>query len=71
MTTTVQVKSQIDAMDDEDRFFAAAYLQHLANERDEQRQSRLEARMQRMDEGSKFSQEQLLELHKQLEAQGL
>jgi hypothetical protein len=28
--TTMQVKEQIDAMSDEDRFLAAAYLEHLA-----------------------------------------
>jgi hypothetical protein len=71
MTTTTEVKKQIDAMDDEHRFFAAAYLQHLANEGDEPRKVRLEARMKRIDEGSKYSYEQLLELHNQLEAQGL
>lgn len=69
--TNTAVKEQIDAMSDDDRFFAAAYLQHLANEGDEQRQARLDARMTRMDEGRKISQEQLLELHKQLDAQGL
>lgn len=69
--TTAQVKEQIDAMSDDDRFFATAYLQHLANERDEQRKARLGARMKRMDEGRKISQEQLLELHQQLEARGL
>lgn len=69
--THAKVKDQIDAMTDDDRFFAAAYLQHLANERDEVRKARLEARMKRMDEGHKISQEQLLELHQQLEAQGV
>ncbi len=69
--THAKVKDQIDAMTDDDRFFAAAYLQHLANERDEARKGRLEARMKRMDEGHKISQEQLLELHRQLEAQGI
>ena len=69
--TTAKVKEQIDAMSDDDRFFATAYLQHIANERDEQRKARLEARMERMDAGRKISQEQLLELHRQLEARGL
>jgi hypothetical protein len=32
--TTMQVKQQIDAMSDEDRFLAAAYLEHLSNERE-------------------------------------
>ena len=42
---------------DEDRFFAAAYLQHLGNDSDAQRKATLEARMMRMDQ--------------QLESQGL
>jgi hypothetical protein len=32
--TTMQVKQQIDAMSDEDHFLAAAYLEHLSNERE-------------------------------------
>ncbi len=32
--TTMQVKQQIDAMSDDDRFLAAAYLEHLSNEKD-------------------------------------
>jgi hypothetical protein len=39
--TTTTIREQIDAMSDEDRFFAAAYFQHLANEQDEERQTRL------------------------------
>jgi hypothetical protein len=66
-----EIKQQIDAMSDDDRFFAAAYLQHLANDRDEQRKSRLEERMSRMDAGQKISGEQLKDFHQRLEDQGL
>lgn len=69
--TTTRIREQIDAMTDEDRFFAAAYLQHLANEHDDQRKGTLEMRMNRMDAGRKFSLEQLVDTHQKLEAQGL
>lgn len=60
------IREQIDAMSDEDRFFAAAYLQHLANEQDEERQTRLESRMNRMDSGEKFTLDQLVDVHQNL-----
>ena len=69
--TMSEVKRQIDAMSDDDRFFAAAYLQHLSNERSEARSALLATRMKQMDEGHKISFEHMLELHHQLEAQGL
>ncbi|HCN77196.1 MAG TPA: hypothetical protein DIT13_08400 [Verrucomicrobiales bacterium] len=68
---TTEVRQQIDAMSDEDRFFASAYLQHLANEHDEDRKARLDNRMNRMDSGRKFTLEHLTELHQNLESQGL
>ena len=69
--TTTEVRQQIDDMSEEDRFFASAYLLHLSNEKDEDRQSRLEARMNRMDSGQKFILEQLEDVHQRLESQGL
>ena len=69
--TATEVKQQIDAMNDEDRFFAAAYLQHLANEQDDERRAMLTGRMNRMDEGRKVSFETLLGLHAELESKGL
>ena len=69
--TTTEVRQQIDDMSEEDRFFASAYLLHLSNEKDEGRQSRLEARMNRMDSGQKFTLEQLEDVHQRLESQGL
>lgn len=65
--TTTHIRELIDAMSDEDRFFAAAYLQHLGNDSDAQRKATLEARMTRMDSGRKFSLEQLVEMHPQME----
>ena len=69
--TTTHIREQIDAMSDEDRFFASAYLQHLGNESDPQHKATLAARMTRMDEGHKFSLDQLVDVHQQLERQGL
>lgn len=69
--TTTHIREQIDAMTDENRFFAAAYLQHLGNENDAQRKAMLGERMRRMDEGRKFTLDQLTDMHQQLERQGL
>lgn len=69
--TTLQVKQQIDAMSDEDRFLAAAYLEHLSNEKDAAHRLTLGERMQRMDAGKKVSLEQLERLHLALEREGM
>lgn len=69
--TTTHIREQIDAMSDEDRFFAAAYLQHLGNDADAQRKATLASRMTRMDEGRTFTFDQLQDMHQQLERQGL
>lgn len=61
-TTTTHIREQIDAMSDEDRFFASAYLQHLSNEADPQHKAALAARMTRMDEGHKFTLDQLVDV---------
>jgi hypothetical protein len=69
--TTLQVKQQIDAMSDDDRFLAAAYLEHLSNERDAAYRYELGERMKRMDAGNKVSMEQLERLHHTLECEGM
>ncbi len=69
--TTMQVKQQIDAMSDDDRFLAAAYLEHLSNEKDASYRYDLGERMQRMDGGKKVSLEQLERLHQALEREGM
>ncbi|MBN8421493.1 MAG: hypothetical protein J0L73_21440 [Verrucomicrobia bacterium] len=69
--TVTQVKQQIDAMSDEDRFLAAAYLEHLSNEKDGGYRMNLAERMQRMDAGKKVSLEQLERLHLALEREGM
>lgn len=72
--TATQVKQQIDAMSDEDRFLAAAYLEHLSNEKDAAYRMNLAERMQRMqrmDAGQKASLDQLERLHNALEREGM
>ncbi len=58
-------------MTDEERFFAAAYLQHRAQERDPVYQAILQERMKRMDAGHKVTLEQVERIHQALEAEGL
>lgn len=58
-------------MNDNERFFAAAYLQHLAQSRDPGYQRLLAERLERMDKGKKVTREQLLRVHQTLEAEGL
>jgi len=65
--TTMQVKEQIDAMSDEDRFLAAAYLEHLSNAKDEVHRMTLAKRMQSMEAGQKVPLERLKVLHLALE----
>jgi hypothetical protein len=69
--STAEIKSGIDQMSDEERFFAAAYLQHLAQSRDPVYQALLTDRMQRMEAGKKVTREQLLRVQQALETEGL
>ncbi len=58
-------------MTEGERFFAVAYLQHLAQERDPAYQALLTSRMRRMDAGQKVTLEQALRIHHALEVEGL
>ena len=66
-----EIKASIDRMTDEERFFAAAYLQHRAQENDPAYQALLSERMKRMDAGRKVTLEQAQRIHEALEAEGL
>lgn len=66
-----EIKDSIDRMTDEERFFAAAYLQHRAQASDPTYQSLLSERMKRMDAGQKVTLEQAQRIHEALEAEGL
>jgi hypothetical protein len=69
--STTEIRASIDQMSDEERFFAAAYLQHVAHERDPAYRALLAERMRRMDGGHKVSLEQAGRVHQALEAEGL
>jgi len=58
-------------MTDEERFFAAAYLQHRAQENDPAYQVMLAERKKRMDAGHKVTLEQVQRIHNVLESEGL
>jgi hypothetical protein len=69
--STAEIKSGIDRMSDGERFFAAAYLQHLAQSGDAVYQALLTERLQRMEAGKKVTREQLLRVQQALETEGL
>ena len=66
-----EIKDSIDRMTDEERFFAAAYLQNRAQASDPAYQSLLSERMKRMDAGHKVTLHQAQHIHEALEAEGL
>jgi hypothetical protein len=68
---TTAIKSSIDRMTVEERFFAAAYLRHLAQERDPAYRNLLNERMKRMDESKKVTLEQAQRIHQALDSEGL
>ena len=57
------MKAGIDPMTEDERFFAAAYLQHLAQENDPAYQATLAERLKRMDAGHKVTLEQVHRIH--------
>ena len=69
--TTAEIKASIDKLTDEERFFAAAYLQHRAQESDPAYPTMLSERMNRMDAGKKVTLEQVQRVHNTLESEGL
>jgi hypothetical protein len=69
--SAAEIKASIDRMTDEEKFFAAAYLKHCAQQRDLNYQALLSERMKRMDSGHKVTLEQAQRIHAALEAEGL
>ncbi|MEO7677969.1 MAG: hypothetical protein ABIV39_14515 [Verrucomicrobiota bacterium] len=69
--TTAEIKASIDKLTDEERFFAAAYLQHCGQVRELSYQTMLDERMNRMDAGKKVTLEQVQRVHQTLESEGL
>ena len=66
-----EIKASIDRMTEEERFFAAAYLQHHAQAKDPAYQALLTERMKRLDAGKKVPLEKAQRIHAALEAEGL
>jgi hypothetical protein len=69
--STSEIRASIDSMTEEERFFAAAYLQHRAQERDPAYAAMLTERIKLMESGQKVSLEQAKRIHQALEAEGL
>jgi hypothetical protein len=69
--STLDIKTNIDQMTEDERFFAAAYLHHLAQENDPAYQMTLAERIKRMDAGHSVTLEQAHRIHDVLEAEGL
>jgi hypothetical protein len=69
--SNLEIKSSIDQMNDDQRVFAAAYLQHLSQQRDDSYRQLLAERLNRLDEGRPIGLEQLQRLHDALHAEGI
>jgi hypothetical protein len=71
LVSTLDIKANIDQMTEDERFFAAAYLHHLAQKNDPAYQITLAERIKKMDAGHKFTLDQAHRIHDVLEAEGL
>jgi hypothetical protein len=69
--STSDIKAKIDQMTEDERFFAAAYLQHRAQENDPSYQMTLAERIKSMEAGHKVTLEQVQRIHDVLESEGL
>lgn len=65
-----EVKSAIDKLSDFEKMYLQAYLHHK-NESLADRRAELSRRMRELDEGKGFTLEQIEEIHRRLEADGL
>ena len=66
--SVVEIRSKIDEMTEEERFFAKAYLHHLDQCESADYREKIASRR---DEDSRVSREQLLRAHEALESEGL
>ncbi|MFO1439725.1 MAG: hypothetical protein U1F81_15495 [Verrucomicrobiaceae bacterium] len=69
--SVAQVTREIEHMTVDEQFHVAAFIQHLADERDGDHQKRLDAAMKRMDEGQKVGFDELMARHADLERRGM
>lgn len=68
--SVAELKQQIDQMTEDERFYVAAYLQHLANEKDGDYRSASDGANLRMDAGRKVPFDELMARHELLEKVG-
>ena len=69
--STTEIRTTLDRLSRDERFFAAAYLHHLAQAEDESWRADIQNTMTGMDGGRKFSFEQVRSMHESLAAQGI
>jgi len=69
--STSEIKRTIEAMNDEERFFAAAYLGVLIHGSDPAYRRRLGERLDRISQGNKITLKQAVNTHDALEKEGL
>ena len=69
--STAEIKQTIEAMSEEERFFAASYLGVLIHRNDSEYRRALGERMDRIGQGNKITLSQALKTHNALEAEGL
>jgi hypothetical protein len=69
--TLEELKQGIDQSTEEDRLFLAAYLKHLNRKDDPAYRRELSRLRDEMNEGKRYSLEQVKRVHDALEAEGL
>jgi hypothetical protein len=68
--SVADITREIAQLGADEQFYVAAFLEHLANERDSDHASKLDAAQHRMDQGQKIRLEDVLVLHNALVQQG-
>lgn len=69
--SVAEIKAAIDALSDEERIFVSAYLRRRMEEDSAAGRAELTAIRDEMEQGKKFSFEQLKKRHEELSAEGL
>lgn len=69
--SVAQVTREIEHMTVDEQFHVAAFIQHLADERDDDHRERLDAAMNRIDEGRKVAFDEVMARHADLERRGM
>lgn len=66
-----EIRSNVEAMTPDERLYAAACIQFLANDNDPAYRAMLAERMKRMDRGAKVPWNKVLKVHRALEKEGI